>query len=77
MRQRAGLTQAQVAAGWTHRPIVARLERGTNEPLLRVVIAYAEACGGSAFEVLDEIDRYLGLAKGKAPPGVDGALPGV
>jgi transcriptional regulator with XRE-family HTH domain len=59
LRLQAGLSQQRVAelAG-SHRPIIARMEKGHHVPTLQGAICFAEICGGSwrdVTEVLDEV----------------------
>jgi len=52
LRERAGLTQGEVARrSGTHRPIVGRTEAGRHCPTLEVAVLQAEVCGGSVDNV--------------------------
>jgi transcriptional regulator with XRE-family HTH domain len=62
LRQRAGLSQAQVAVYIeSHRPIIARIESGRHVPTLETCELFVAVCGGSLVDVGRAIDRAVGL----------------
>jgi transcriptional regulator with XRE-family HTH domain len=60
LRLAAGLSQQTVAerAG-SHRPIIARMERGAHVPNLEGAILIAEVCGGDWRDVTKVLDRVI------------------
>lgn len=60
MRERAGLTQGEVARRMcSHRPIVCRIERGTHTVSINTAIAYVSACDGEVARIGIVIDRVI------------------
>ena len=62
LRGRAGMSLEEVAVIMrSHRPIVGRLEAGRHLQDLDQIEAFCEAVGADIREVLEEVDRALGL----------------
>jgi hypothetical protein len=62
LRRISGLTLDHVAArASTHRPIVGRIEKGKHAIRVDTAKRIAEANGGSLRDVLEAVDRALGL----------------
>jgi transcriptional regulator with XRE-family HTH domain len=59
-RKRAGLTQEQLAlAAEVERNFVSLIERGVNQPSIRVIFKLAGALGVRASAMIEEVERHL------------------